>query len=305
MARVTCIGLDLAWHADRHHSGAVVLQLTDSDAAVVAVGEGLRSLASVQAFVARHESACTIVAVDAPLIIRNATGRRPCEAALGAVYARRQAGCHPANLSLYPDASSVALAQWLARRGYRHAPEAGETDVRTMLEVYPHAALVATFDLPVSLKYKRGGVAQKRAGLRELATLLGRLSVGTTPMRGAPLLAELLSRDVDALRGQALKAHEDTLDAVVCAHVAACWARRHTAEPAGEPVGGHTGAHTAEHPAAYTGAHAATHTTMHTAAQTGAQTGAHTGGHIRGIDVFGDASTGYIVNPVLARASDA
>jgi predicted RNase H-like nuclease len=279
MTPTTCIGLDLAWHADRHHSGAVVLQLTDTDAAVVAVGEGLRSLAAVQAFVARHETPRTVVAVDAPLIIRNATGRRPCEAALGAVYARRQAGCHPANLSLYPDASSVALAQWLASRGYRHAPEAGETDMRTMLEVYPHAALVATFDLPVSLKYKRGGVAQKRAGLRELSMLLGRLQVGATPLQGAPLLAALLSRDVETLRGQALKAHEDTLDAVVCAYVAACWARRDTAATTAGTAGGHT----EEHPAAHTAA--------------------STGGHMSGIDVFGDASSGYIVNPRLTQVA--
>jgi predicted RNase H-like nuclease len=251
MAPVTCIGLDLAWHADRHHSGAAVLHLTEAQATIVALGNGLRSLKAVQAFVAQHESAHTVVAVDAPLIIRNAEGRRPCEAALGAVYARRQAGCHPANLALYPDASSVALARWLEGRHYRHAPEADETTDRVMLEVYPHAALVAAFDLPVSLKYKRGGVAQKRAGLRQLSGLLGRLCVGPAPIRAGGLVTPLLSRDVDVLRGQALKAHEDTLDAVVCAYVAACWARRHT----------------------------------------------------EGIDVFGDASSGYIVNPRLRAAA--
>jgi predicted RNase H-like nuclease len=251
MAPITCIGLDLAWHADRHHSGAAVLHLTDTHAAVVALGDGLRSLDAVKAFVAQHESGHTVVAVDAPLIIRNATGRRPCEAALGAVYARRQAGCHPANLSLYPDASSVALACWLEGRHYRHAPEADEGTASVMLEVYPHAALVATFDLPVSLKYKRGGVAQKRAGLRQLSGLLGRLCIGHAPIRAGDLVTALLSRDVDALRGHALKAHEDTLDALVCAYVAACWARRHTV----------------------------------------------------GIDVFGDAASGYIVNPRL-RTTD-
>jgi predicted RNase H-like nuclease len=119
-----------------------------------------------------------------------------------------------------------------------------------MLEVYPHAALVATFDLPVSLKYKRGGVAQKRAGLRQLSGLLGRLCIGPAPIRAGSAATPLLSRDVAVLRGQALKAHEDTLDAVVCAYVAACWARRHT----------------------------------------------------EGIDVFGDAASGYIVNPRLRAA---
>lgn len=252
MARgVTCIGLDLAWQADRNHSGAAVLHLTGLRAELIAVGDGLRSLQAVQDFVARHETARTVVAVDAPLIIRNATGRRPCEAALGAVYARRQAGCHPANLSLYPDASSVALAQWLAHRGYRHAPDARDTEARAMLEVYPHAALVASFDLPQSLKYKRGGVAQKRAGLRELSGLLGRLRIGTAPLQPSALLARLLTRDVEELRGQALKAHEDTLDAVTCAYVAACWAQRHTVA----------------------------------------------------VDVFGNASTGYIVNPALVPAA--
>ena len=38
-----------------------------------------------------------MVAIDAPLIVRNATGNRPAEAALNRDFARFDAGAHPAN----------------------------------------------------------------------------------------------------------------------------------------------------------------------------------------------------------------
>jgi len=68
-----------------------------------------------------------------------------------------------------------------------------------MLEVYPHAALVALFDLSTIIKYKKGNVAQKRAGLRELQGRIADLSTHVPPLPHTVELTRLISRDVAAL----------------------------------------------------------------------------------------------------------
>ncbi len=101
------------------------------------------------------------------------------------------------------------------RNGDVHAPLTDARSTRVLLEVYPHAALVALFDLPKTLKYKRGPLSRKRAGLARLAEHIACLHAASAPLRPSLNLAALLSTDVNKLRGPALKLHEDTLDAVI------------------------------------------------------------------------------------------
>ncbi len=86
------VGIDLAW-GERAASGLAVLdetgalvhlsRATTDDTIAEAVGEYLRG--------------DCIVGIDAPLVVVNATGNRPCEAALNRDFARFDAGTHPAN----------------------------------------------------------------------------------------------------------------------------------------------------------------------------------------------------------------
>lgn len=216
----TFIGVDLAWRSDRNHTGAVVLQGDRRSAQLFAVSEPIRTLQGVRSFITKHTTLRTFAAIDAPLIIMNATGQRPCETAVGKRYGAREASCHTSNLRLYPDATSVALAKDLVVEGYVHAPEAIRTSGRVVLEVYPHAALVALFDLPKSLKYKKGRLEQKRRGLQILAAHIRRFFSGTPALYPNEQLEQLLSRDLSTLPGPHLKMHEDTLDAVLCAYLA-------------------------------------------------------------------------------------
>ena len=93
------------------------------------------------------------------------------------------------------------------------------TSARVVLEVYPHAGLVALFDLPKSLKYKKGPVERRRAGLMELSEYLANLKHAKPPLRGNDRLSGLLDRDIGPIRGRDLKAHEDRLDGLVCAYL--------------------------------------------------------------------------------------
>lgn len=164
------IGVDLAWQSEGNHTGAIVL-FGDADGAELKAGHSppIQGLSAVRQFISDNSLRTTVVAIDAPLIINNTCGQRPCETAIGQRYGARQASCHTSNLSLYPDAASLRLAASLAAGGYIHAPEASIKSRNVMLEMYTHAALVALFDLPKVLKYKKGRLTQRRAGLQTLA----------------------------------------------------------------------------------------------------------------------------------------
>jgi predicted RNase H-like nuclease len=209
----TFIGIDLAWQSDRNPTGAVALCERDGRLHLLEAAPSLVGLGTIQEFIARHETERTTVAVDGSLVIPNASGNRRCEREVSSRYGARGASCHATNLTLYPNAGSVRLATWLASRGYAHPGPSAEA--RVMLEVYPHAAYVALFELPRIIRYKKGRVADKVAGLRVVQQTLAHL-----PFAHDGVLGELLTCDPASVRGQARKAFEDALDALLCAYLA-------------------------------------------------------------------------------------
>lgn len=190
-------------------------------ARLVDVNASLASCSAVLDYVNEHATASTFVAIDAPLIINNQKGQRRCETLISKRYAGRHGSCHSSNLSQYLQATSVHLAAQLISRGFRHAPDlAHPENQRVMLEVYPHPALLELFRLPRIIKYKKGKVAGRRSGQRELQQQLSKLSLFAPPLECTPKLSEFLATDTSSLRGTALKANEDALDAIVCAYIA-------------------------------------------------------------------------------------
>lgn len=229
---VSFLGIDLAWQSQRNPTGGAALSLNGGVLELTALAPPLRSLEAVQEFILAHATERTVVAVDAPLVIPNVSGQRICELEVSKRYGARHASCHASNLTLYPDAASVRLSVWLAERGFRHAT--ATTSERTMLEVYPHAAFVALLDRPHIIRYKKGRVAQKCTGLREVQSTLSRL-----PIADSPDWIELLTRDPATMRGASRKEFEDLLDAVFCSYIAYHYWRY--GESGSEMFGNHEG----------------------------------------------------------------
>jgi predicted RNase H-like nuclease len=220
----TFIGIDLAWQSDRNHSGLAAFSGDAEGAKLIEAKQGVKSLDGVVEFIAEHTDSTTVVAIDAPLIIRNRTGQRPCETLVTKKFGAAHAGAHPSNLSLYPEPRSVELATRLAKEGFRHCSPPGSDwapDGRWFFEVYPHPAHVVLFDRERIIKYKKGRVASRRAGLAEFRACIARQIFGRAAgfMRNAETEA-ILSVDLDLLRGAALKQYEDTLDAILCSYLA-------------------------------------------------------------------------------------
>ena len=217
------VGLDLAW-VEGNPSGVAVLDGDCNAVALAATPNIHYGLASLVAAVGSPND--TIVAIDGPLVVGNSTGRRPCEQLVSQRYGRHGASCHSTNLTLYPDPIGVRLVRRLHDCGYLHygARPIGLPGV--VMEVYPHPAIVTLFDLPGIIRYKKGSVADKRAGLAIFRMRIAEL-VGASPsLRQTPALARFLSIPLNELRGRAIKEYEDGLDAIFCAYLAAfywCW----------------------------------------------------------------------------------
>ena len=217
------IGIDLAW-SDKNPSGVAVIR----NGRLAASTGSLVTLSEIVDFVGAHLSRRngSIVAVDAPLRVPNETGIRSCDRALSADWQRFQAGAYPANRRLLArdgvvrgEALTAALSERFKFSESDVVPR--RTKARLVCEVYPHPALVALFGLDRTLKYKRGrgrSFEERWSELDRYRSLLRKLRKANPRLRRTRRL--LKGTEVYGLRGSALQAYEDELDAVTCAYIA-------------------------------------------------------------------------------------
>ncbi len=219
------VGVDLAW-GDRKPTGLAVL---DGEGLLLHVSAASTDDAIVAALAPYVEDDC-LVAIDAPLIVANATGNRPAEAALNKDFARFDAGAHPSNTGKPEFREQPRGARIAARLGLDINPRSRRA--RRAIEVYPHPATVALFRLGRTLKYKNKpgrDLDQLRSELIVLFGLLEGLAGADPPLlmngdqadRRAVTDWQALRNAVEkAERKSELRIVEDQVDAVICAYVA-------------------------------------------------------------------------------------
>ena len=211
------VGVDLAW-GDRKPTGVAVL---DDHGRLQHLSAAVTDAEIVAALAPYVEGDC-LVAIDAPLIVRNATGNRPAEAALNRDFARFDAGAHPTNTGKSEFSGTPRGARLSAELGLDMNPRSRRG--RRAIEVYPHPATVALFRLGRTLKYKNKTgrtLEQLRSELLVLMGLLEGLAQADTSIdvTGEPWQA-LVAQVETAARKSELRVVEDQVDAVVCAYVA-------------------------------------------------------------------------------------
>ena len=218
------MGIDMAWETEKNPSAIAVGTLSENRFTIDRIHHAVTGFDNIQRFI-EAESTLSGISVDAPLIITNTSGQRDCEKQLNQKYRDRHAGCHSTNLSLYPDAASVRLSQYLSTRDFQPLGKPGNT--KWQIECYPHPALVELFQLPKRLLYKKGSPSEKKEGQKKLA----RLIMGLSKDRSLALtideqyLGFLDAAAIEKLEGkQQIKENEDTLDAIICGYIGACYA---------------------------------------------------------------------------------
>ncbi|MDH2444581.1 DUF429 domain-containing protein [Amnibacterium sp. CER49] len=232
------IGIDLAWGegTDTKPANETGLAVIDDDGRVVEAGwtRGVDETVERLLDIAQPGA---VVAIDAPLVIPNATGNRPAESAVARGYGRWQVSANPSNRAMRWQAG-VTLRERLEAEGFVYADGTARPDpeARTLLEVYPYTTIVGMWELGYDRerpRYKRlppkADPAQARldraAACDELLRRVAALAVAETPLDLSthPETARLLDTPSPIEDGP-YKHREDLLDAVLCAWTAAIWA---------------------------------------------------------------------------------
>jgi predicted RNase H-like nuclease/ppGpp synthetase/RelA/SpoT-type nucleotidyltranferase len=208
------VGLDLAW-GEKSQTGVAVV---DSDGRLLHVGTAGDD-ESIAATIAPYTREECLVAIDAPLIVPNQTGARPCERALNRDFSKFDAGARPA-FRERPEFNPPRGEILAARLGLDLDPASHAR--RTAIEVFPHPASVVLFNLEKTLKYKRGKFDVRKLALLELMTHIEGLDDATPRLRVNRSVAwvELRKRIEAATRPGQLDRDEDPVDAVLCAYIA-------------------------------------------------------------------------------------
>lgn len=211
------VGVDLAW-GPRNRTGLAVL---DDGGRLLDLIE-TRTDDDILRWLEPHSQGPCIVAFDAPIIVRNATGRRRCEAELGQVFSRYDAGAHPSNttrpeLAHGTRALRLALALELDVNPHSSAE-------RRALEVYPHPATVVLFGLQRTIKYKHKhgrDLDFLRSEALRLVQLVEGLAAADPPLHVEhhPGWRTIHAAVENATRKADLKLVEDVIDAVLCAYI--------------------------------------------------------------------------------------
>ena len=233
MSERRLIGIDLAW-SENNGSGCVELAQSGSELELKRL-EILYSMEDIMNWIdpARGH---WVVAVDAPLIVCNKKGSRDADKKATCCYGKFHAGAYPANRNRLGGYNhgvprGEELLCKLKPHGATLVEQMGDIAPGSLVfETYPHVAMVELFNLCCTIKYKasqckkKGGVCCQRRGQQELADKISEHlcgGVGDLCLQPSGKLDDLLCEPDPILKGNALKGHEDKLDAVVCAYTAA------------------------------------------------------------------------------------
>jgi len=215
------LGIDLAW-GDRNRTGLAAVDGTGRLVASTSVIDD----DEIAGFVARHGVGTLVAAIDAPLVVPNETGRRPCEAEVTRLFGRYSAGTYPSNRGMPHFSPQPRGARLADRFGWSMDPDTVPEPRRPVcLEVYPHAAMVSLFDLPRVLPYKAKPGRDVPSLRAAFVTLLDHMEHGLAALRldESTRWREVRRRVEGASRKSELRSVEDEVDAIVCAHLAWLW----------------------------------------------------------------------------------
>lgn len=233
------LGVDLAWG-----EGSAEKRAADTGvAAVDEIGQVLAAgwtcgIAETLAWVEETAGDDALLFVDAPLVVANAGGQRPCEKQTGQRYGRWQVSANTTNRGSRW-LGGVTLRSELEARDWHYSDgRAGPpTSARVVSECYPYTTLVGVAELGYDIerpRYKRAPKGMPAATWKPLRAaacdeLIGRLAalVDADPpldLRSHPETRRLVD-EPSPLDRVAYKRREDLLDAVISAWTAAFWHR--------------------------------------------------------------------------------
>ncbi len=211
------MGLDLAW-APRNSSGGAVMEPVEDGVVRLVSSSHLRSHEDVLGWIARNRGRQgALMAVNAPIIVENSSGRRACDDQLNQHFSRYQIDDHHVNIVSAGHPRTMGRA--MMRMGFDPDPQA---DGDRVFETFTQPAQVLMFDLERPVRLKHGPIgARKDAVARYRELIVTRMPDAWPALKSSPALRSLLERDLGGLNGTRLGELEDKLEALLCAYISA------------------------------------------------------------------------------------
>lgn len=217
MARIRYMGLDLGW-TPRDSSGGVVLEAADDGGVRVVSAESLRSHEDTLRWITRNRGrgSCTL-AINAPIIVENLSGARPCDRQLLEHFSRFRIDEYANNTVSASHPRTIGRA--LMRMGFDPDPQS-EGD--RIVETHTQAAQVLLFGVDRPIRLKAGPIGGRKEAVQRLRELIvERLYTGTPALHPGGELELLMNAHLPDLNGTRLGEVEERLEALLCAYVAA------------------------------------------------------------------------------------
>ncbi len=226
------IGVDAAW-GDVNETGLVSLEPSGR----IHDAGWATGLAGTVAWISDHAESDTLMFIDAPLLVTNATGQRLCEKHVSQRYGRRGVHANSTNLGSRL-LGGVALLAALEEEGFRYDDglDGPLSSGRIVSACYPYTTIVGyepfgyAFRPPYKRKPKSMRTAEfkpvRAAACDELIRRIAALADADPPLdlRSHEVTRKLLE-EPSPLDNRAYKHREDLIDAALCAWTASLWHR--------------------------------------------------------------------------------
>lgn len=214
------VGIDLAWSLKNGSGVTVISDKKFIDARVLYSDKEM--LEHIDKLVGDKPA---YIAIDAPLIVPNETGRREAEALVGALFRKYDAGAHPSNRQRLASWTGTIrgeeLSKLLEKQGFAHNPYTKKNEKsRKFFEVFPHPSMVVLFGLNKILQYKAKPHRDYDFRWNVFKTYQDHLRKLKDADPSLFIPKNILDEDVKKLRSQSLKDYEDLLDSIFCAYIA-------------------------------------------------------------------------------------
>lgn len=209
------LGLDMAW-APRNSSGGAVMELTEDGDVKLTSAASMRAHEDILGWVARNRgrSGC-VLAVNAPMIVENTGGRRPCDVLLE----KHFAAVDSYQVNTVNASQPRMMGRALMRMGFDPHPGA-EGD--RLIETYNQPTQVLLFDVERPIRLKIGPVGSRKEAVDRFRELLyEKLGDANPRLVDSPALDALIDADLPSSNGSRVGELEERLEAVLCAYTAA------------------------------------------------------------------------------------
>ena len=215
----TFIGLDLAWSPNKESGICWLTGDSSENLTCTRLTAEVSNMEELAKEIDRVEGP-VVVAIDAPVLY---SPERNVEREIARRFGKYKASAHSPHPHVKAGRKAgIDLGESLVKRDFTCDPRSllcGEGPTRTAVEVYPHTIHVLLFELDERIRYKKGRVAEKRAGLLRYQWHLEKLLQDVAPgvLESPQVRCALLPETAAQAKGKNLKRLDDTLDGLTCA----------------------------------------------------------------------------------------